>query len=251
MSVVVIGDRAVGKTSMVVALASDRDGAVKIIEPDPEMLLQDYPEFETGKMALTQGPQERPLVMSVERRGGKRKIEVQWIDTPGEAWQSREWQEKNADSWQGISQKVSKSQGVILLLPPHRGLVRSSSSDLQSSLAWGNRVTWWLNFLKQNCNEYQHILICLNKADIFCNIEKEGKKWEYTPSSSFLYKHSEEVYRRYFNSVNQGIQNFNNKRFGNTVKFFLTTIKNRTLLELPWIYLAPHIDNLNKCGWEE
>ena len=76
MSVVVIGDRAVGKTSMVFALTDPRE--------QERVTVEDGPDWTSG-VAPTEALEGRPLTMAVDLPV-PRQIQVQWTDTPGEAF---------------------------------------------------------------------------------------------------------------------------------------------------------------------
>lgn len=243
MSVVVIGDRAVGKTSMKCALAKNQDGCVQFTEEDRNRIKEQYPGYFNDEYQLprTKSIDENPYTLRVRMRGGERLIQTQWADTPGEAWETLEWREKNLSQWDTICQKVKEYEAIMLLLSPWKGLIGNSidDEDIRDSQDWTNRVIWWLKTLKEYCNNDQYIMICLNKADLFCDIKDKAREYPNTPTADFWLEYSNEVRQRYFQTVEKEICSF--RRPGNPIKFFLTTQDNRTLLELPWMYIAPHL----------
>jgi len=251
MSVVVIGDRKVGKTSMVLALADPGTQNITVVNPEPQSLVSEYSNPDTGEIAGTRRKEEVTLVINVDLPAGQRQIEVQWIDTPGEAWDSKDWRQTNNAAWQDIRKEVSQSQGVLLLLPPHRNMIQShllSSNDELDDFprpdAWANNLTSWLNFFKTDCANVQYILISLHKADLCCNIESEEKKWRYNPLTNISwFEYNQYIRKTYFNKVEKIVRNYNAKHPEISLRFFITTIKNPALLELPWVYLGSYMAN--------
>ncbi|MCL1470924.1 GTPase domain-containing protein [Argonema antarcticum] len=234
MSVVVIGDRAVGKTSMVIALHDPGTKHVKVLTD-----LKKYYDPDTGEAAGTSRKEEETLLVEVKLPGGERQIQVRWIDTPGEAWEkSKEWQETKLAAWQGIQTEVSQSQGVLLLLPPQR---ITTEEELRRPDAWTNNLASWLQFFNQNCATVQHILISIHKADLFCDIQAEAQRWRYEQLKGLRWiEYNEYIRNTYFNKADEIIREYN-RQHSTSLRFFITTIKNPSLLELPWIHLASYL----------
>lgn len=235
MSVIVIGDRAVGKTSMVFALTDPRE--------QERVTVVDGPDW-TGGVAPTEALEGRPLTMAVDLPV-PRQIQVQWTDTPGEAFTNREWRKQNQKAWDGIRQKMSQSRYLLLLLPPYRSLVQRKDSgikldEFQTAEVWERRVIEWLNFIQKECSTVKHILICLNKADLFCNTETESQRWRYKPSGFSFANYSDHVLKTYFQEFEERIKQYNLKNRSQLISFFITTIKSRSLLELPWLYISSY-----------
>ncbi|MBD2775238.1 GTPase domain-containing protein [Iningainema tapete] len=250
MSVVVIGDRGIGKTSMVVALAKSATKHVKVVS-NPEIIARRF-NVEENRIAGTAQMTQETLLINIDLPSGQRQIQVLWIDTPGEAFSNREWQTNNPTAWRDIKQQISQSAGVILLLPPHRDLIqpnrldeRTDTNDLPINQAWVNRLEHWLNFFSENCTNYQHILVCIHRADTFCDIEYEGKKWRYDNSrNSLLYEYNNYIFKTYFTAANDLIRQYNSRHYPSNLQFFITTTDHPSLLELPWIYLGSYLANI-------
>jgi len=49
------------------------------------------------------------------------------------------------------------------------------------------------------------------------------------------------VFQRYFRPIHPQINQLNRSIQGLTIRCFITSIYNRKLLELPWIYLGSHL----------
>ncbi|NES74190.1 MAG: hypothetical protein F6K24_57885, partial [Okeania sp. SIO2D1] len=88
------------------------------------------------------------------------------------------------------------------------------------------------------------IVICLNKADLIdCSLEQEISKLAYLPHGStmnWLQRHNY-VVNRYFLPLKSQLEQINSSRSGLSVRCFITSIYHRSLLELPWIYLASYL----------
>ncbi|MEG4595406.1 GTPase domain-containing protein [Microcoleus sp. F8_C2] len=236
MSVIVIGDRAVGKTSMVYALTDPREQERVSVEQGP-----DY----TAGVAPTDQLNPGTLTMVVDLPV-PRQIQVQWFDTPGEAFTNRQWRKEKSVAWDAIKQKMSQSRYIVLLLPPDRNSVnpqrlddsKETLDDFQTPEIWERRVIEWLNFIDQECSAAKHILICLNKADLLCDIEVERQKWLYKTSGFSWADYSDHVLKCYFKGVEEKAKQYISKKRSRLITFFITTNKNRTLLELPWLYIG-------------
>ncbi|MGK7876136.1 MAG: hypothetical protein AB4426_23415 [Xenococcaceae cyanobacterium] len=249
MSVVLIGDRTVGKTSMIMALAdSIRSQHVRVVRPSPESLRKRYGDPYTGEIASTKQTRGEMLSLQVDLPTGRRTIPVRWVDTPGEASESKNWRKKNPSAWDEIQKELSQSQGVVLLLPPPEDLL-SKPDQIEENLRktstqWNNYFLSWLEFLKQHCSKVQHILLCMNQADLFCDFEDEGRTWQYKLQSYAFFRYNDYIREQYFSAASDLIFAYNSQGNNPRLKFFITTIYNRALLELPWIYLSSYIANI-------
>lgn len=236
MSVIVIGDRAVGKTSMVYALIDPREQERVSVSVEQGL---DY-----TKVTPTDELNPKTLKMVVDLPV-PREIQVQWFDTPGEAFTNRQWRKERSSEWDGMKQKMSQSRYIVLLLPPDRNSVnpqqldsKDSLDDFQTPEIWERRVIEWLNFINQECSAAKHILICFNKADLFCDIEAERQMWLYKTSGFSWANYSDHVLKCYFKGVEKTVKQYISKNRSRLVTFFITTNKNRSLLELPWLYIG-------------
>ncbi|NJM73009.1 MAG: hypothetical protein HC862_24275 [Scytonema sp. RU_4_4] len=120
---------------------------------------------------------------------------------------------------------------------------RTVIDELPTTNAWLNRFKTWLEFLKQNCSQVEHILICIHRADTFCEIQVEGKKWHYHKlKTSLFYEYSTYIRKTYFLAAEKLIRDYNASNRA-TLQFFITTTDNQSLLELPWIYLGAFLAN--------
>ncbi|HLP91200.1 MAG TPA: GTPase domain-containing protein [Nostocaceae cyanobacterium] len=253
MSIVVIGDRKTGKTSIVRALA-ENGKYVKIAHG--KNLAQELYNPDTKEIAGTDALQEKILVMEVDLpASGLRQLNVSWIDTPGEFWSNPQHRKDYPSAWQAMEQRVKQSKAVILLLPPYQSLVLSNRLDLAPTYLkpvnplptadqWVNRFKYWLEFFEKHCQRVKHIIIALHKADLFCDVEAESTRWQYRPDGGGIapwYEYSDYVVSAYFGIANQVIRQYKATELGSRTQFFISTTENQALLELPWLYLAPYL----------
>ncbi|MGK7873614.1 MAG: hypothetical protein AB4426_09985 [Xenococcaceae cyanobacterium] len=256
---VYIGDRATGKTALVMSL----------IKPDPntyvEVSNQDYENLKKllfneedqtfwatgGRVDPSRFYESRFLEVQVRLPAGTQRISVDWIDTPGEVWR-QSWQEDNPDKWQNILTQVQQSEGIMLILPPYREMldfnpnqsfVDANRGDFPIQQQWCKRFKRWVEFFRYDCPKARHIVICLNKADLFCDLEQEAFELGYKPLGSRMnwYQRNAYISQRYFQPVYNQLQEIRQKTAGLPIRCFITSIYNRTLLELPWIYLGSHL----------
>jgi GTPase SAR1 family protein len=258
MNVVIIGDRAVGKTSIVAALAEyslDRDSKVKIISPDPHTLLRDL-RPETGKGAGTANQSERELTMRVQRpNGASKEINVGWIDLPGEFFHEHSnYRERGGVDWQDIQAKIERSKYVILLIPPYRTLVEATRLDqapealrpetvLPNQEQWHKRLSAWFDFLNRYCARSSRILICIHKADLFCDLDQVSREWSYLPGqiSTDFWRRYHEFSKSFLRGMQQSVKAYSQTNAGTNTNFFITSIVHRELLALPWLYIGLYL----------
>jgi AAA+ ATPase superfamily predicted ATPase len=145
MGVVYIGDRSSGKTHLALELLNPHQEVVKASSTNLEYeylkSLLSYKDL--GATKPTDALQEvdsRQLQVQVRLPSGFKSICVDWIDTPGEIWRKR-WQEDNPDKWQNALNTVRRSDGILLILSPHRNLVKPDVDAKQflTKQQWCNR----------------------------------------------------------------------------------------------------------------
>ncbi len=241
MGVVYIGDRAAGKTHLALELANPQNHCVKVSYPDYNVLKsQLYSQEIASTVATSQTTDTRQLDIQVQLPTGLRNISLDWIDSSGENWRES-WQQHNPQKWQSFLDILRESEGILLILSPYREIITiGNPEDFITEQQWCNRFAGWVDFFESQCPKLRHLLLCLNKADLFCNIQQEGKLLGYSPDNSQLnwQQRNDHVFKRYFRPIKQQIIELNRKTDINSVRYFITTIKNRYLLELPWIYLG-------------
>ena len=248
MSVIYIGDRAVGKTELAKKLTSRQYEYVQVTnltEDDLEVIPSIY-DPATQSTVPTRTIDSRVLQMKV-RLNRPVSFDVDWTDTPGEMWSSQ-WKSDHVAEWQKFLNDARNSQAILLLLPPYRN-IKGLKTDLIdqdiliTKTQWCNRFERWVEFFTQHCPKAEQIALCLNKADLFCQIEAEARELIYDPSGrgkDWVDRHRY-VYRKYFQPLSSKIEKINSQRSGLAIRCFITTIYNRTLLELPWLYLASYL----------
>lgn len=246
MGVVYIGDRATGKTHLALELTNPRHEHVKVTSPDYDQLkLLLLDENSMSKPTDTLKPYQRYLEMNVQLPSGNKRVELDWIDTGGEVWRGN-WQRDNSDKWKDYLEPIRQSEGILLILPPHRGMTFQPGVDTQefpTEQQWCNRFETWVTFFCDQCPQIRHLAICLNKADLFCDLSQEGKKLAYRPYNSpcnWQQRH-EHVLKKYFRPVYSQIRRLGEGMSSPSVKCFITSIYHRSLLELPWIYLGSYL----------
>ncbi len=245
LGVVYIGDRSTGKTHLAMELANPNNEYVKVTSLDYENLKQQLYDHTTGEFRATgaeQATYDRYLDILVRLPTGNRQVIVDWIDTPGEVWR-KTWQSDNPNEWNRLLDTVRQSEGILLIIPPHRGLNFKQGISLDQFMTqqqWCNRFDRWVDFFRQDCPKARHIVICLNKADLFCDLQQEAFQLAYKPNGSQLNWQQRHAYvlSRYFRPVQSQLKQINKSVSGLSVRCFITSIYNRSLLELPWIYLG-------------
>ena len=256
MGVIYIGDRHAGKTHLAMESSNPQGNFVKGNEATYRKFkanLYDTVKDSTLRTDARQSTYSRTLELEVRTRIRSKKIIVDWFDTTGEIWRES-WQANNPDEWNLFLQASRSSEAILLILPPHRDLDLNLDPELEETPGpfptleqWCNRFDQWVRFFCQDCPKSKHLLICLNKADLFCNLDQEAEKLGYNPQGytmDWLDRH-QYVYHRYFRPIRSQIQQINNNFTGLSIRCFITTVKNRSLLELPWLYLANYLEEVN------
>lgn len=254
MGVVYIGDRNTGKTALATELINPKHNFVKVSGQSYLLLKNILTDPVTGNFKPTDiDPNDvdvsinRSLEVEVNLPAGTRSVDVDWIDTPGEVWK-QSWQTANPDRWEKVLTHVQKSEGIMLILPPYRempGLKPERGTDFPTQQQWYNRFYRWVEFFRYECPKARHILICLNRADLFCNVQQEATTLTYQPYGTQMgwYERNAYVTRKYFRPIASQLTEINHQTNGIPIRCFITSIYNRTLLELPWIYLASYLAN--------
>ncbi|MDJ0902164.1 MAG: hypothetical protein QNJ55_25515 [Xenococcus sp. MO_188.B8] len=246
MAVVYIGDRSVGKTCLAIELANPQNDYVQVSASEYESFKFDLYFGKDGKkIEQTREFNSRELEVHVRLPSGDKTLSIDWIDTPGEIWR-KTWQVKNTDDWNNFLKTVRQSQGILLILEPYRDMVNPDVDRKKfiTKQQWRNRFKRWINFFIDECSNARRLAICLNKADLFCDIKEESERLQYKPSGSTLTwdERYNYVLRKYFKPIQKDIQQLTRNNYNLSVSCFITTIYNRKLLELPWIYLGAYLN---------
>ncbi|MFW6316603.1 MAG: hypothetical protein ACOC1Z_05855 [Cyanobacteriota bacterium] len=246
MGIIYIGDRAVGKTHLAMELANPDRQYVQVNSPDYDQLkaiLYDEEEGKTRPTTSEQAIYEEYLEIEVQLPTGNKQVSLDWIDTPGEIWR-KSWRENNPSEWENFLEGIKETQGILLILPPYRELLKPeldiNREEFVTKEQWCKRFQRWLDFFRLDCPKVKHLVICLNKADLFCDPKQEAKKLAYKPYNSKMnwQQRNDYVFKKYLRPIHPEIKKLNQSVSGVSVRCFITSIHNRELLELPWIYLG-------------
>jgi GTPase SAR1 family protein len=250
MGIIFIGDRSVGKSTLALNLASPMAERVRVTnatDNDIEMLSNGTKLLPTGIDGIKD---PKILKMSV-RLLAPVKLQVQLVDTAGEI-NRIEWQQNpnNTEAWREFKQIAQKSKAVVVVLPPYREIGNRITDqqiiqehNIPTEIQWCKRFDRWVSFFLNYCPNVDHVVLCINKADLFCDLESEARKLAYKPNGltmDWVDRHNY-ITNKYFSPIMPAIANINRNRRGLLVRCFITSINNRTLLELPWIHLASYL----------
>jgi hypothetical protein len=246
MSVIFIGDRAVGKTNFVYHLCSQQVDRVKVANRTQADFTLDH----QGNIEPTQALDVAPLSLQI-RLIAPRRVEVNWLDTPGEMWK-KDWQQNRSSDWQEIVQNAAQSIGIVVLLPPYRGLGIHDQQiitdhAIPSTQQWIKRFDdRWLPFFLEKCPKARHIALCIHKADLFLNpaqLRTEAQKIIYDPTPRGIdwVDRNRYLKDKYFSPLQGQIRELDKAIYGLTVRCFITSTQVRSLLELPWLYLGAYL----------
>lgn len=248
MAIVYIGDRDVGKTHLAMELANPQNEYVRVSNPDYEYLRSIlYDENKKGTRATDANKEVdlRELEVQVRLPSRYKILQIDWIDTPGEIWRKR-WQANNPDKWKNFLETSGQSEGLLLIMSPYRNMVNSNidKKAFVTRQQWCNRFKKWIDFFIDDCPNARRLAICLNKADLFCDLKLESERLQYKPSGSILNWDERYNYisRKYFQPIQKDIQQLTRNHYKLSVNCFITSIYNRKLLELPWIYLGTYLN---------
>ena len=243
MGVVYIGDRETGKTALAVELIDPKKGRIKVEGQNYDNLKkilydEDNQRFKATDIDQLNVIQSYDLTVNVELTSNYYSIPFRWVDTPGEIYQ-KSWQKQNSPLWQKFLSNIHNSEGIMLILPPYREMPYLSDhlrDEFPSQKQWLNRFERWVEFLLNECPKARHILLCLNKADLFTDVKSEAQA---LASKTWNARH-EYIFYRYFAFAQEKIL-YLSRISPAKVRCFITTIHNHNLLELPWFYLASHL----------
>ena len=252
--VIYIGDRETGKTSLALELTNRSNSCyVEVTSAlmDYSILKKRLYDSNKGEMkptGLDTTVYRETLEVKVKLSRGWKTISSFWLDTPGEIWRSS-WKSNSAneDKWQTFIDFVQKAEGILLILPPYREIIDPHQDDPQKHITreqWIKRFDKWINFFRHDCPKIRHLLLCLNKIDLCLGeYEDEAAALAYNPDHQKMnwQEKNKYVFYRYFTPFHDQIDQLNRNIDGLSVRCFITTIKNRDLVELPWIYLGAHL----------
>ncbi|NJN61152.1 MAG: hypothetical protein HC795_06125 [Coleofasciculaceae cyanobacterium RL_1_1] len=253
MSIIYIGDRETGKTSLALELANPSSQNVHVLYPPYSQLKALLYRDDLGRTQSTDAnlaTYDRNIEVEVTLPAGSKKIHTTWIDTPGEIWRSS-WQKTNPELWNTFLEAARNSEGVLLIVPPYREIIRPDDridlDDFVTQQQWIHRFDRWVDFFQHDCPRIKHIALCLNKADLICGVDlkQEAQQLAYHPYNArknWMQRH-DYVFKRFFQPVRSQLAQLNQRASGLAVKCFITSIQNRELLELPWIYLGTYLQH--------
>lgn len=251
MGIIYIGDRETGKTSLALGLAHPSHQHVQVLYPHYNQLKALLYSDDLGRTRSTDAnlaTYNHDIEVEVTLPTGCKKIHTTWIDTPGEIWRSS-WQQTNPELWNNFLEAARSSEGVLLIVPPYREIVRSDGrinlDDFVTQQQWIRRFDRWVEFFQHDCPRVKHIALCLNKADLIYGIDlkQEAQQLAYHPYNArknWMQRH-DYVSKRFFQPVRSQLAQLNQRASGLAVKCFITSINSRELLELPWIYLGTYL----------
>ena len=255
MGVIFIGDRFSGKTHLAMELSnpSSKFVTASVIGRSYESLKALlYDESSGGTKPTDINPatynrNSRSMNVQVTLPMiGNRSIDVDWIDTPGEIWRPS-WQTDNPSEWQSFLAKMRDSEGIMLILSPHREQLKPESEEDEyiTKKQWMKRFENWVNFFQKEGPNVKRVAICLNKVDLIldCDVGRESAQLAYDPYQSRMTWQQRHGYvvSRYLRPIQPQLEQINHGLIGGSICCFITTVHNRTLLELPWIYLASYL----------
>ncbi|MDZ8025039.1 MAG: ATP-binding protein [Nostoc sp. DedQUE11] len=255
MSVIVIGDQGVGKTTLMLELAKSKNGNVQVISPSITDLQKKFTN--NGNIIPTDNTYNTNLQVKVNLFGYFKEFNVNWIDTAGEAWRPNSiWQTQNHNDWKDTLESLENAKVLMIILAPHRQMLEEELVELvagktnfnkkdtrfRSRQQWKNRFQEWFDFLEKHCQKTDHILFCLNMADLFCDVVRECELYQKNSTLQKIkwYEHKERILQQSFVEVAELIDTFDMKR-RIPVQLFVTTYYKRILLELPWIYIGTYL----------
>ena len=265
-SVMFIGDRGVGKTTLAVELANPKfeSRRVKITSHSYQQLMDEYYKPVTEFNEDGQPEKFWQAIATPEEKNQQLNIQVtlpsqlvstfslRWLDTPGELLSSSPHNLATDDF--DFSHKIIKSletaRGIIFVLTPHRNLVdpkrlrkiqepiRDPDRIFPPYDKWVKQFRNYLNALEKHATAQHQILFCLNMADLFCE-PKDLVKDLGLMSTDAKFMHIQDIIvNRFLPSERPLIDQYHRRTRGNILNFCVTSKYNRSLLEFPWTYLA-------------
>jgi hypothetical protein len=238
LGIIYIGDRNAGKTHLAMELANPTNNYVRVES--------NYFNSQPLPTDAQNSIYSKTLKLEIQLPSGNKQLILDWIDTPGEIWRTH-WQEEKRSEWQNFLNIIKQTEGILLVLSPYRQMITSHNVNRDEFITekqWCNRFNRWVKFFRSDCPKIRHLLLCLNKADLFCNYEKEGQKLGYFSYNSPLnwQQRNSYVRQKYFSPIDRQIKELNQSISGLSIRCFITSIHNRNLLELPWIYLGSFLN---------
>jgi hypothetical protein len=250
LGVIYIGDRYVGKTHLALELANPVYEYVKVLSPEYQVLKSLLWDFESNTTKPTDADTStRTQSIEIQARlPVPKQILVEWIDTPGEIWRSS-WQQSNPDKWKRFLASVEESTGIIVVLPPYREIILpgKDANLFLTQTQWCNRFERWTEFLAPNFPNLKHLLFCMNKADLFCHYKQESAALKYSLGGSSMNWNQRNNYvsQKYFRLIKPYVGRITDKNPRLAIRCFITTVYDRSLIELPWLYLGSFLESYN------
>ena len=256
-NIAVIGDRKAGKTSILRALSEQ--GRKVRIEGGQSFAANLYNPT-TKEIAGTDDVKPYTKTFTIDLPDYRQsEMTLEWIDTPGEIWEDvEEYAKLSPTGFQSLLNQVGQSDAVILLLPPHQGLLTTSqlnslpqhlkpTEQIKTATQWQENIRFWTNFLlRDELRSVKHFVISIHKADLFCEAQSFEKI-----ANLFNNKAYPDLRRRcyaYFRAASTVLESFNMTDTGSKVEYFITTTENIDLLELPFLYLADYLNHYSKSS---
>jgi hypothetical protein len=247
--IICIGDRFAGKTHLCLEILNPDGHYIKVVEPDykfmKSLILDDRGITRAGTINGYRFS-ETYMEFKAYLTAGLQTIDLDIIDTLGEIWR-KSWQDVHDEMWQETLNKIQTADAVLVILEPYREIINPEKDNLDHFITrqqWIKRFEKWVDFLLKECSQVSHLLICLNKVDLCpINLAEEAKKLAYDPHYQYLNWQEKDsyVYHRYFTPVQSQIQRLNQHR-EKAARFFITSIYQRDLLELPLIYISSYVN---------
>lgn len=233
--VILIGDRAVGKTQSVRKLLEPPKGKITISNITASAVSSSATKDLLEQKLSIEAMLKRP-----------RRLDVGWVDTPG-GWNEMEWQNSPEISllFDKYKANLSKARALVLLLKPYRtaGKVKIYDrkividNEVVTESQWCRRFDRWSHFISATCQQVSQINICISKADLFCDVDVQANIIE---NQGWL-QQSNYIYQEFFPSNNSLFKKSLQRLPSGSVRFFIISIYNRTLLEMPWLSLATNL----------
>jgi len=250
-NIAIIGDRGSGKTSVLRALAEHsqkiqfeggRNFAHTLYDPSTKNI---------APTAVVQSHTKQVVVALPNQRDAH--LAFQWIDTPGEIWEDlAEFQSSSPAAFNGLMDQLSGCDAIILLLPPHTGLVSDATLNLlpthlrpteriKKPDQWVKNIQFWLDFFgNERLRTIKHLILSIHKADLFC--QDSTFKEMVNLHIGKLHLELRKKNQGYFNVAQRSLERFNGTDMGGKTEYFVTTTENIGVLELPFLHLAAYLD---------
>jgi hypothetical protein len=249
MSVLVVGDQGVGKTTLILELARVSGAAVEVVSPAFSEL---QTRFTASNVILpTKVIDITELEFRVNLQGITKSFKVNWIDAPGEVWRPNSpWIKTYPSEWQSLEENLKTARAIVIILAPHRERLQNSLLSQAGGITrqdprfrtrqqWQLRFKEWLIFLYDNCRDTNLIVFCLNFADLFTPISSYSQELSQQIKDGW-FKYKQWIIQKHFSEIIEFIDRFDSHR-AIPCQLFITTYLNRPLLEAPWLYLGTYL----------